>query len=554
MKYAFFFRLILVALPTFVTSCERDEMPLPQEMLRVESQEMELADATAPRHGSFLIWLDGTGSEPRRLAEEIQVVNHYDSLLSFRQLPGPKPLESLYTIARDSLSDLTLVCDVRDFISGTYNPAMIQELRHLRRGIVLIASGGGDEQLKPWLLRLLGIYVAPGYYKVCFPHEQRCYFYDAADPDARKKVCGTSGLPRGSRALAASDPDTDDPSDPAVTDRALRAMKRIYIENRFYVYTNGYDYAMTGYEPLQPYEGEISQYAPRTDRLWDAVVDREWAIDAYNLRIYAPTNGDNLLAVYSAGGNGFADKIRNATVYVQNPPQNEVWGLLWGLRNSADTRIRIYTSEGSLLNLAPIDFAPGLPQEESTISHSQSRSVGFDLSNKPELKGEYRWGKSITYQLKEMTREVTKQQTESELTYTWRWYPETLFKGSRARKADGMVDGSAMISPAWYDLLYNTTTPGKPNLFCDYEGDPQFNQNLLNYQQECAVTAKTNGASAGVIGVEIEDGISLQRGGVWFNSWGKPAPHPLPNSLGIATDALLNLHTTRTVWIDYNNW
>lgn len=67
MKYAFFFRLILVALPTFVTSCERDEMPLPQEMLRVESQEMELADATAPRHGSFLIWLDGTGSEPAGL-------------------------------------------------------------------------------------------------------------------------------------------------------------------------------------------------------------------------------------------------------------------------------------------------------------------------------------------------------------------------------------------------------------------------------------------------------------------------------------------------------
>lgn len=35
------------------------------------------------------------------------------------------------------------------------------------------------------------------------------------------------------------------------------------------------------------------------------MVDREWTIDAYNLRIYAPTNGDNMLAVYSSGGNGF---------------------------------------------------------------------------------------------------------------------------------------------------------------------------------------------------------------------------------------------------------
>ncbi len=550
MRKSFLFLFLVNILIVFLTGCRQDEFP--QSVKLAESRSDSVLEDTLPKHSSYLIWLDETGS--KNLAEQIQSVNHYDSLLAFSQLPGADREESLLAIARDSLNDVTLVADVKQFAAGTYSPEMVQELRHLRQGIILIADSDNNGQLKSWMLRLLGLYVGKGYYKVCYPREQRYYYYDAEDPDALKKLCGTGGLPSGSRVLASSAPTTDDTSDPEVTKRAMRTMKRIYLSNCFYVYTNRYDYPMTGYEELSQYSGEVRYYSPASDKLWDAAVDREWAIDAYNLRVYAPTNGDNMLAVYSAGGNGFANKIHNSTVFLQNPPKNEVWGLLWGLRNNAYTHIRILDGKSSLLNLSPIDFAPGLPQEESTISHSQSRSVGFDLSMKPELKGEYRWGKSITYQLKEMTREVSKSQTDSELGYSWKWYPETLFKGNRAMKDNNMIDGSAMLSPVWYDILYNAVTPVPKNVFCDYENDPMFNQNLLNYQQECAVTAKTNGASAGVIAVEIVDGMSLQRGGVWFNSWGTPTAHPLPNDSGVACDALLDVSKKVTVWIDFNNW
>lgn len=550
MKKSFLFLFLVDILIVFLTGCRQDEFPQSVEL--AESRSESVLEDTLPKHSSYLIWLDEAGS--KSLAEQIQSVNHYDSLLAFSQLPGADQEESLLAIARDSLNDVTLIADVKQFVAGTYSLEMVQELRHLRQGIILIADSDNNGQLKSWMLRLLGLYVGKGYYKVCYPLEQRYYYYDAEDPDALKKLCGTEGLPSESRTLASSAPTTDDTSDPEVTKRAMRAMKRIYLSNCFYVYTNRYDYPMTGYEELPRYSGELRYYLPANDKLWDAAVDREWAIDAYNLRIYAPTNGDNMLAVYSAGGNGFANRIHNSTVFLQNPPKNEVWGLLWGLRNNAYTHIRILDGKSSLLNLSPIDFAPGLPQEESTISHSQSRSVGFDLSMKPELKGEYRWGKSITYQLKEMTREVSKSQTDSELGYSWKWYPETLFKGSRAMKDNNMIDGSAMLSPVWYDILYNAVTPVSKNVFCDYDNDPMFNQNLLNYQQECAVTAKTNGASAGVIAVEIVDGMSLQRGGVWFNSWGTPTAHPLPNDSGVACDALLDVSKKFTVWIDFNNW
>lgn len=550
MRKSFLFLFLVDILITFLTGCRQDELPKSMEL--AESRAESVQNDPRVQHSSYLIWLDGSGC--KSLAEQIQSVNHYDSLLAFSQLPGPDQVNSLLTIARDSLNDVTVVGNVKQFVAGTYSPDLIQELRHLRRGVVLIADNDNSEQLKSWMLRLLGMYVGKGYYKVSYPNEQRYYYYDMADPNALKKLCGTNGLPADSRTLAWGAPTTDDTSDPEVTKRAMRAMKRIYLSNRFYVYTNRYDYPMTGYELLPPYSGEVRKYSPASDKLWDAAVDREWAIDAYNLRIYAPTNGDNMLAVYSAGGNGFANKIQNSTVFVKNPPKNEVWGLLWGLRNNAYTRIRISDGQSSLLNLSSIDFAPGLPQDESTISHSQSRSVGFDLSMKPELKGEYRWGKSITYQLKEMTRVVNKTQTDSELSYSWKWYPETLFRGSRAMKDDNMIDGSAMISPAWYDILYNAVTPVSKNVFCDYDTDPLFNQNLLNYQQECAVTMKTDGASAGIVAVEIVDGMNLQRGGVWFNSWGTPTAHPLPNDSGVACDALLDVSAKLTVWIDFNNW
>ena len=286
------------------------------------------------------------------------------------------------------------------------------------------------------------------------------------------------------------------------------------------------------------------------------MVDREWTIDTYNLRIYAPTNGDNMIAVYSSGGNGFSNRLDNSLVFLDNPPMYETWALIWGLRNNAYTKINIRDDQRSQLNLKLIDFAPGLPETESTIGHSYNKSVGFDLGVSPVLKGDYRWGKSITYQLAEMTREVTRTITDAEMEYCWKWYPEILFRGSKAMNANGMINGSAMISPAWYDILYDHVagTPGTDNVFCDYDNDLQFNQNLLNYQQECAVTARTTGASAGVVVVEITDGMVLQRGGAWFTSWGKAILYPLPSSAGTAYDTTVDVHKTTTVWIDYNNW
>lgn len=197
-----------------------------------------------------------------------------------------------------------------------------------------------------------------------------------------------------------------------------------------------------------------------------------------------------------------------------------------------------------------------LPGTESTIEHAYEKSVGFDLGATPVLKGEYRWGKSITYQLAEMTREVTRTITDAEMSYCWKWYPETLFRGSKAMNAEGMIDAVTMISPAWYDILYDHVagTPGTDNPFCDYDNDLQFNQNLLNYEQQCAITARTTGASAGVVAIEITDGMVLQRGGAWFTSWGAAVIHSLPSSAGTAYNTTVDVHKTTTVWIDYNNW
>ena len=51
---------------------------------------------------------------------------------------------------------------------------------------------------------------------------------------------------------------------------------------------------------------------------------------------------------------------------------------IWGLRNNAYTKINIRDDQSSQLNLKLIDFAPGLPETESTIEHAYEKSVGFD--------------------------------------------------------------------------------------------------------------------------------------------------------------------------------
>lgn len=551
MKTLFVFLFVLLAF----YSCDMDNPINTEDSSVATDKDTDAINVTA-QPGSYLIWLNGTSAETKKIADQLQTVNHYDKMLSFNDLPGVDKSATLVTMARDTLNDLTIVSNVADFIAGTYTTEMIQDIRHNRQGVILIANNGKSEDLKVQMLKLFGLYVDKGYYKVSFPREQRYAYYDVNDPDALKKLCGTGGLNPNTRGMASSPGHTDDPSAPEVTARALHAMKKIYISNHFYAYTSDYKYHMTGYETLLPYTAEIRNYVPQDDKKYDGMIDREWTIDAYNLRIYAPTNGDNMIAVYSSGGNGFANRLDNSLVSLNNPPMYEVWALIWGLRNNAYTKINIRDDQRSLLNLKLIDFAPGLPETESTISHSYSKSIGFDLGVTPVLKGDYRWGKSITYQLAEMTREVSRTITDAEMDFCWKWYPETLFRGSKAMKANGMIDGAAMISPAWYDILYDHVagTPGTDNVFCDYNNDLQFNQNLLNYQQECAITARTTGASAGVVAVEITDGMALQRGGAWFTSWGKAILHQLPSSSGTAYDTTVDVHKTTTVWIDYNNW
>lgn len=551
MKTLFVFLFVSLAF----YSCNMDELINPEHSLVTTEKDVGIIDVTA-QPGSYLIWLNGVNDETKKIADQLQTVNHYDQMVAFSDLPGVDKSATLVTMARDTLNDLTIVGNTADFIVGTYTSEMIQDIRHNRQGVILIATNGKDEELKTQMLKLFGLYVGKGYYKVSFPREQRYAYYDVDDPDGLKKLCGTGGLNPHTRSMVSSPGPTDDPSAPEVSERALHAMKKIYISNRFYAYTNDYKYHMTGYEPLQPYIAETRDYVPKDDKKYDGMVDREWTIDAYNLRIYAPTNGDNMIAVYSSGGNGFANRLDNSLVSLNNGPMYEIWALIWGLRNNAYTKINIRDDQRSGLNLKLIDFAPGLPETESTIGHSYNKSVGFDLGASPVLKGDYRWGKSITYQLAEMTREVTRTITDSEMSYSWKWYPETLFRGSKAMKENGMIDGAAMVSPAWYEILYNRVvgTPSTDNVYCDYDNDLQFNQNLLNYQQECAITARTTGASAGVVAVEITDGMTLQRGGAWFTSWGKAILHPFPSSSGAASDATVDVHKTMTVWIDYNNW
>ena len=50
-----------------------------------------------PRKSS-LVWLNGTGSEAKELADEMQRVNNYDQVLSFNDLPGTDKSATLTTV------------------------------------------------------------------------------------------------------------------------------------------------------------------------------------------------------------------------------------------------------------------------------------------------------------------------------------------------------------------------------------------------------------------------------------------------------------------------
>lgn len=542
MNKLFIFLSIILAF----SSCNADDPILPEQ--ESDGLEKKQVDGEEQQHQSFLIWLNGDGKEVQSLAEELQRVKQYDKILSFNDLPGDDKIATLISMARDTLNDMSVVGDIRDFITGKYTSGMIQEVRHNRKGVIIIGKEGNAEELKAELLQLLGVYVDKGFYKVSFPKEEVYDFYWANDPDALKKLCGIKSLAAESRVGG-------DPSDLEVTNRALHAMKKIRISNKAYIYTNDYKYKMTGYEQLHPYTAEMEYFKPRADRAYDALIDREWNIDVYNLRIYAPTDGDNLLAVYNVGGAGFINRIDEARVQVHNPPKDELNCLVWGLRNKAYSTVSIRDAKESLLNLRLIKFAPGLPETETDVTHSQSFSIGFDLGFSPELKGEYRWGKSITYQLAQMTRKVSRDIQDARMDYKWEWYPETLFQGKKAMKDNGMIDGLAMLSPDWYTIVYGPGPVTFDKIYCNYNTDLQFNQNMLNYLQECAITTKTAGASAGTIAVDITDGEVLQLGGNWIMTWGvAPALHQWPNDSGIFHDLTVDVNRKTTVFIDYNNW
>lgn len=122
--------------------------------------------------------------ETKKVAVRLQTVNHYDKMISFNDLPGTDKLATLESMAKDTLNDLTIVGNVADFLAGTYNFEMIQDIRHNRQGVILIAKDGKEEDLKEQMLKLFGLYVDKGYYKVSFPREQRYAYYDTNDPDA----------------------------------------------------------------------------------------------------------------------------------------------------------------------------------------------------------------------------------------------------------------------------------------------------------------------------------------------------------------------------------
>lgn len=105
-----------------------------------------------------------------------------------------------------------------------------------------------------------------------------------------------------------------------------------------------------------------------------------------------------------------------------------------------------------------------------------------------------------------------------------------------------------------FSMIMCLGTPGTDNPFCDYDNDLQFNQNLLNYEQQCAITARTTGASAGVVAIEITEwnGLTAWRSLVY--ELGSGGDSSLPSSAGTAYNTTVDVHKTTTVWIDYNNW
>ena len=177
-------------------SCTQEER-IDRDVALTDKAEPETAGGRElPGHGSFLIWLNSKDENTKKIAESLQTVNHYDEMKSIEELPGEDKEEALMTLARDSLNDLTVVGDVADFVAGKYKPGTIQDIRHNHQGVVLIALKGEESDLKAQMLQLFGLYIGRGYYRVCFPREQRYSFYDSGDPEGFGNFAGHRGWTR----------------------------------------------------------------------------------------------------------------------------------------------------------------------------------------------------------------------------------------------------------------------------------------------------------------------------------------------------------------------
>lgn len=113
MKTLFVFLFVLLAF----YSCDMDDPINAEDSLVTTDKETDAIELTA-QPGSYLIWLKGASAETKKIAGQLQAVNHYDKALSFNDLPGVISRQHWSAMARDTLNDLTIVGNVADFYRG----------------------------------------------------------------------------------------------------------------------------------------------------------------------------------------------------------------------------------------------------------------------------------------------------------------------------------------------------------------------------------------------------------------------------------------------------
>lgn len=83
MKTLFIFLFVLLAF----YSCDTDEPISAEDLSAATGTNTDEVDV-ASRSGSYLIWLNGMSAETKKVADQLQTVNHYDKMVAFNDLPG----------------------------------------------------------------------------------------------------------------------------------------------------------------------------------------------------------------------------------------------------------------------------------------------------------------------------------------------------------------------------------------------------------------------------------------------------------------------------------